>query len=155
MSDAVGTTFDGDIGDFDVGDASSAEPSVVATPKDDVVSVPKDQWEEVTRTVADVQREKYFHQTMNDIKSEIPEFDHGKVVDRLKEIHAKDPKKAEQYNTPVGFKLLWHEMSKNVATNDPVNGGGLKGGGGDFHSVLDGAMQGKSGSLRSAIAMAL
>ena len=151
------TTFDGDIGEFDVSSEAAPESavSVASEPKEDVISVPKEKWEEVTRTVEDVQREKYFHQTMEAIKSEIPNFDHGRVVEKLKEIHAKDPKKAAEYNTPVGFKLLWHEMSANVATNDPINGGGQKGGGNDFKSVLDGAMQGKSGSLRSAIAMAL
>lgn len=154
MSSELG--FEGDIGEFDV-EAEAPERADVApvAPKENVVSVPKEQWEEVTKTVEEVARERYFNQTMDAIKSEIPEFDHGRVVEKLKEIHAKDPKKAAEYNTPVGFKLLWHEMSRNVATNDPVNGGGQKGGGNDFGSVLDSAMQGKAGALKSAIAMAL
>lgn len=139
-----------DIGSFEIPD----EPEVSAT-QNDAISVPKAEWEGIQQTVAEVQREKFFKETVENIKQDIPNFDHAKVVDKLKEIHAKDPTKAEQYNTPLGFKLLWHEMNHGVAQNDPVNGGSGKGGGGDFHAHLDGAMQGRDGALRKAISMAL
>ena len=142
---------EGDIGSFEIGDEPQAP-----TLNTDAVSVPKEEWEGIQQTVAEVQREKFFKETVEGIKKDIPGFDHTKVVEKLKEIHAKDPERAEQYNTPLGFKLLWHEMHHGVAQNDPVNGGsGKGGGGGDFHSLLDGAMQGKEGALRKAISMAL
>lgn len=40
------------------------------------------------------------------IKGDYPEFDIEKISAMLKEMHEKDPKKAEQYNTPAGWEAL-------------------------------------------------
>lgn len=124
-------------------------------PKQEQISLPKEEWEQVQGTLGQIQRERFFNETITSLKQEFPKFDKDKVITRLKEIHAKDPQKAEMFNTPVGFRALWLEIAQNEVLNDPVNGGGSKGGGSDFQTYLNDAMQNKQGALKKAINLAL
>lgn len=153
-----------ELGEFDVGGGNDNQPSQTPSaqnsapaPSDegDFVKIPKSEWEQVKQTTQDVERKEYFNASMSAIKKEIPDFDENVVVGKLKEIHAKDPVLAAQYNTPVGFKLLWREVQESAAKNDPVNGGMGKGGSDDFSTVLKGATDGKDGFRRKALDMAL
>jgi len=150
-----------DIGEFDIDSveesASSEEVAENETPSGDenVVKVSKQEWENVKNISEEYAREKAYNDTISAIKSEIPDFDANKVVSKLKEIHKKDPEKASKYNNEIGFKLLWREMTDDVAKNDAVNSGSNKSGGDDFHSVIDEAMKGKNGALKKALSMAI
>lgn len=153
-----------DLGEFDVGgdngsQAQSTTPSQNPTPsptdEGEFVKIPKSEWEQVKQTTQDVERKEYFNASVSAIKKEIPDFDENVVIGKLKEINAKDPVLATQYNTPVGFKLLWREIQESAAKNDPVNGGMGKGGSDDFSTVLKGATEGKDGFRRKALDMAL
>ena len=180
MADEINSTPADDLGDVEVGldelqggesavqgkeeqtpainppAAGSPAPTPQQIKEDDgVVTVPKEEWERVKQATEEFERQKLFETTVNSIKKDIPEFDVNKVVKKLQEINAKDPAKAEMYNSEVGFRLLWKEMSENVAKNDPVNGGNAKGGGGSFDEVFESAMQGKQGALKKALEMAL
>lgn len=121
----------------------------------DKISLPREEWEQVQGTLSQIQRERFFDQTILNLKQEFPNFDKDKVVSKLKEIHAKDENQAQQYNTPIGFRALWLMIEKEAAQNDPVNGGVSKGGGSSFQTYLDDAMQNKQGALRKAINLAL
>ena len=150
-----------DIGDFEIDEqeqtSQPVEPNIPEQTNqvdDDSVSVPKEEWENVKQMTEQYEREKAFSSTVENIKAEIPGFDANKVVSKLKEIHTKDPEKASQYNNEIGFKLLWREMTDDVAKNDAVNGGSNKSSGDDFHSAFDDAMQGKDGALKKALAFA-
>lgn len=155
------STGEGDIGDFDVGAGddqaaqTQTQTQTQTTQLQETIAVPKAQWEDVKKTVEEVQRGKYYDDAIADIKREIPDFDPAPVLGKLKEIHAKDPVLAAQYNTPVGFRLLHKEIQEQAAKNDPVNGGSFKGGSGDFASVMKGAEEGRDGMRRKAIDMAL
>jgi len=50
--------------------------------------------------------EKAITDAVDVIKGDYPDFDIEKVSAILKEMHEKDPKKAEQYNTPAGWEAL-------------------------------------------------
>lgn len=144
------STANEDIGDFDIN--INDEPP----PQDpDILTVPKNEWEKTQEVISEYQREKAFNDTVSAIKSEIPDFDAKQVVSKLKEIHEKDPQKAQMYNSEVGFKLLWREMTDNAAKNDPINNGSSKSGGNDFQSYKENAMQGKRGALGKALKFAL
>lgn len=119
------------------------------------VEVDKGEWEQMQGTVSQMQREKFFNDTMGELKAEFPDFDKNQVVAKLKEINEKDPAKAQSLNTPVGFRMLWLEIEKNKAGNDPVNNGSSKGGGSDFSTFFKGAMDDQEGSLRKAIDLSL
>jgi len=153
-----------DLGNFDVGADNVPQDTtpVQANPKapvqdndDDFVKVPKSEWEHVKKTTTSVEQKEYFNESMEAIKKDIPDFDHNVVIGKLKEINAKDPDLAKQYNTPVGFRLLWREIQEASAKNDPVNGGTAKGGSDDFKTVLKNAEDGKDGFRRRALDMAL
>lgn len=153
-----------DLGEFDVGGGNDNQPSQIPpsqssapAPSDEgeFVKIPKSEWEQVKQTTQDVERKEYFNASVSAIKKEIPDFDENVVIGKLKEINAKDPVLAIQYNTPVGFKLLWREIQESAAKNDPVNGGMGKGGSDDFSTVLKGATEGKDGFRRKALDMAL
>ncbi len=178
MADEINPTGGDDIGDIEVGLGEleggeaitggatteqtpattnpSATPTINPPTSDDgVVPVPKEEWERVRQATEEFERQKVFENTVSSIKKDIPDFDVSKVVKKLQEINTKDPAKAQMYNSEVGFRLLWKEMSENVAKNDPVNGGNAKGGGGSFDEVFESAMQGKQGALKKALEMAL
>jgi len=150
----------GDIGDFAfdgdvVPDDIEQNPKNPQNADENTIQVPKEEWESIRAATAEFERQRAYNSTVEAIKSEIPDFDASKVVDRLKEIHKKDPQKAEAYNSEIGFKLLWREMNEGVAKNDPINGGSNKSGGNDFHSAMDSAMKGEDGALKKALALAV
>lgn len=154
MSEAVQETQNEDIGDFELDE--SAEQEFQANAEDDsIVKIPKEEWESVRSASEEYAREKAYNSTVEAIKREIKDFDASKVVAKLQELHKSDPTKAQAYNNEIGFKLLWREMTDDVAKNDAVNGGSNKSSGNDFHSVLDDAMMGKHGALKKALSMAI
>lgn len=59
--------------------------------------------------------EKAISSAVEVITGEYPDFDIEKVSTLLKEMHEKDPKKAEQYNHPAGWEAL---HLKHFATRD-------------------------------------
>ena len=149
-----------DIGDFALDEdavfnTQEENPSNPQNTEPNTIAVPKEEWDSIRAATAEFQRQSAFDNTVKSIKSEIPDFDANKVVDRLKEINKKDPQKAEAYNSEIGFKLLWREMNEGIAKNDPINGGSNKSGGNDFHSVFESAMKGEDGALKKALALAV
>ena len=148
-SDNGDDDFSGDdIGDFDLDDEASGSG--------DNISVSKADWDRVNSTVDEIERQNAFSSTVESIKSDIPDFNEKAVVAELQKMHKSNPEKANSYNNEAGFKAIFYELQQKAAKNDDVNGGGNKGGGeSNFTSALDGAMQGKTGSLRQAISMAL
>lgn len=147
----------GDIGDFALDDEITPEAGEQnpQNTEPNTITVPKEEWDSIRAATAEFQRQSAFDNTVKSIKSEIPDFDANKVVDRLKEINKKDPQKAEAYNSEIGFKLLWREMNEGIAKNDPINGGSNKSGGNDFHSAFESAMKGEDGALKKALALAV
>lgn len=115
------------------------------------IQVDEDEWKQMRSAVSTIQRERVFESTMEELRKEFPNFDQIQVIERLRDIHQKDPAKAEQLNTPMGFRMLWLELERSSVPQDPVNQGSSKGTGDDFSMHLDGAMSNKEGALRRAI----
>ena len=147
-----------DIGDDDL-DFGDEEPAGGNEPTGDdaTISIPKEEWQKVNSFIEEQERKAAYESTITSLKEAIPGFDEKAVVEHLKAMHKENPQRAATYNNEAGFKAIWYELQQKAAKNDDVNGGKNKGGGGsaDFESVLDGAMQGKPGSLKQAISMAL
>ncbi len=139
-----------DIGDLNLDDDGAGEAD------DGTISVSKEEWERVNEFVSEGERKAAYDNTVSAIKADIPDFNEKAVVDHLKELNKINPDKANEYNSEAGFKSIWYELQSKAVKDDAVNGGNNKGSNGsDFDSVLDGAMQGKTGSLKQAISMAL
>lgn len=122
---------------------------------DDSVKIPRSEFEKMQNSLSQIEKERYYDQTIASLKDEFTDFDVNAVIEKLKEIHKSDPNKAVEYNTPMGFRAIWLDIQRNAAKNDAVNSGESKGGGVDFNSLMDGAMQNKPGALKKAITMSI
>lgn len=88
------------------------KPAEEDKPKDDETAERLSELE-AFKQEADIK--KAIDSAVEGIQSEYKEFDIEKVAGFLKEMHKKDPEKAESYNTPAGWEAIW---LKNFAKSD-------------------------------------
>ena len=80
--------------------------------------------EALEREIAEQNAQKEFDNAINEIKSKHNDFDKDKVHQYLKELHKKDPQKAEELNSKVGWELIWvNELKPKEVENDNPNFG--------------------------------
>lgn len=95
-----------------------------ANPPSDTVNVPKDVFDKIANSVEHMENMHAINAAVTGIKSEIPDFDLGKVHAKLEEMHKTDPEGAKALNHPAGWKMLWKsEIAEGDVKADGVNGG--------------------------------
>lgn len=100
-----------------------------ANPPNDTVNVPKEVFEKIASSVEHMENMHAINAAVTGIKSEIPDFDLGKVHAKLEEMHKTDPEAAKALNRPAGWKMLWKsELADGDVKADGVNGGRKNGG---------------------------
>jgi len=116
--------------------------------------ISQEEWNQTQRQLQESQREKALSTAIESIKTEFPDFDFKAVEEVIMKMNETDPQKAAMYNSEVGFKLIWRELSEKRAQSDEVNSGASNGsGGGNFDDLLKEAKSGDQNALRNAIAM--
>lgn len=90
----------------------------------ETISIPKEVYEKITSSVEHMENMHAINAAVTGIKSEIPNFDLGKVHAKLEEMHKTDPEAAKALNHPAGWKMLWKsEIADGDVPADGVNGG--------------------------------